>query len=164
MSEIITATSRRGVNDMKYIRNQRGLTLIEIIVSMAILAIILVVILGVFSFGFSNIAFSGQKSEELMNVQSVVDGLNARDFMTTSTQTEHDAIVNYLSGLTGKTYHSVSDSTQVSVYAGYDVNFYVSPQETVADVYGNSVTVAAFTQNGERHAQLSTFLPDRGRY
>jgi|GEM_PF-6926062 len=164
MSEIITATSRRGVNDMKYIRNQRGLTLIEIIVSMAILAIILVVILGVFSFGFSNIAFSGQKSEELMNVQSVVDSLNARDFMTTSTQTEHDAIVNYLSGLTGKTYHSVSDSTQVSVYAGYDVNFYVSPQETVADVYGNSVTVAAFTKNGERHAQLSTFLPDRGRY
>lgn len=158
---------------MKYIRNQRGLTLIEIIVSMAILSIILVVILGVFSFGFSNIAFSGQKSKELMNVQSIVDDLNAQDFMTTGigsgTKPAHDYIVTYLSGLTDKTYHSVSDSTQVSVYAGYDVNFYVSPKEAIikgvddsSSVNGNSVTIVAFTQNGERHAQLSTFLLDRG--
>ncbi len=144
---------------MKYIRNQRGLTLIEIIVSMAILGIILVVILGVFSLGFSNIAFSGQKSKELMNVQSIVDDLNAQDFMTTSSHPAQYYIVNYL---TGKIYNSVSDLSQITVNAGNDVNFYVSPQETIAGTAGNSVTIVAFTQNGKRYAQLSTFLPDRG--
>ena len=145
---------------MKPFGNERGMTLIEIIVSIAILGIILVAFLNMFSFGFENLVFSGQKSKQLMDLQTIVDDLNAQAFFTTPSSTAQASIINYLNS---KGYHKVNDLSQISVQAaGEDINYYVSAQETKAGTLGNTVTVLKFTENGKRNARLSTFLPDRG--
>jgi len=64
----------------KIIKSNKGATLLEIIISLAILGIILTAFINAFSFGSINIIQSGQKSEELMNLQSIVDDVNSEDF------------------------------------------------------------------------------------
>ena len=145
---------------MKCIHNDKGLTLIEIILSIAILGIILTAFLSTSTFGVSNLFFSGQKSESVMDLQSAMDDLNAHGFMTTSTESAQDYIINFLET---KGYHYVSDPAQIFIQSSdMHTNFYVSASEVKAGTRGNSVTILKFTQNEKRTAQLSTFLPDRG--
>ncbi|MGE4354463.1 MAG: prepilin-type N-terminal cleavage/methylation domain-containing protein [Oscillospiraceae bacterium] len=146
---------------MKAFHNQKGLTLIEIIVSIAILGIIVAAMLSMSTFGMTNLFFSGQKSEVVMDLQSAVDDLNAQQFSTTESQNARDGIISYLQE---KGYYYVSDLSQLSVQvSGADTNFYVSESETKAETAGYTVTILKFIQSGKRSAELSTFLPDWGK-
>lgn len=154
-------------------KRRNGLTLIEVIVSIAILGIIVVSFLSAFSFGLTNLHFSGQKSSELTDLQTIVDHLNAKPFRyrnnTTVDGEDYTGIVEYIRddmpvALQDElqetiTCHEVGIaqiSTQVS---GYNVNFYVSSSSEIkAGTEGFTVTLSKFSDNGKRYSQLSTFI------
>ena len=58
---------------MKNLKENKGFTLIEIILAMAILGIILVAFMGAFSGGFINIITMGNKSKAVAEAQAVID-------------------------------------------------------------------------------------------
>lgn len=54
-------------------KDRRGLTLIEVVISMAIISIMAVTILGVFNISITNIFKSGRRTEEVLNLKRLVD-------------------------------------------------------------------------------------------
>lgn len=54
-------------------KDRKGLTLIEIIITIAIMAIIAVIILGVFNISIKNIFKSGQRTEKVLNLKKDID-------------------------------------------------------------------------------------------
>lgn len=136
-------------------KSKSGFTLIEILVSIALLALLISMFLSVFLAGSSNIVFSGKKSEELMNLQSITDDLNQQKFQN------RNQLQNYLVATKG--YREVSDVGQINNYVtGKDINCYVSAEESKADVAGFTVTLVKFVDNGTRSARLSTFIIKEG--
>lgn len=59
-------------------RKRKGITLIELIISIAILGIISVVILGIFDQGLSNILRAGRRTETVLSAKEELD-LNIGD-------------------------------------------------------------------------------------
>src|SRR6056297_2214504 len=107
----------------KIIKNNKGVTLLEIIISLAILGIIFTVMINAFSFGTINIIHSGQKSEELMNLQSIVDDVNSNSFNSKS------EIVNYLKNT--KNFYEENSFANITNKDTTDmVKFFVSNEET----------------------------------
>ncbi|MDR7871214.1 MAG: type II secretion system protein [Tissierellaceae bacterium] len=56
-------------------KNRKGLTLIEVIVSMAIVGVIAVVILSIFSSGTKNIARAGHRTTNIYDANRIIDEL-----------------------------------------------------------------------------------------
>ncbi len=136
-------------------KKKSGFTLVEIIVAVAILGLLVSMFLSAFYSGATGVLFSGQKSRELMSLQSVMDELNQKSF------NDRGEIDTYLG--TTKGFHSVADLNQVSVQvSGEQVNYYLSAEETKAGVKGYSVTIVQFIDSGKRSAKLSTFIITRG--
>lgn len=54
-------------------KNREGLTLIEIVISIAIISIIAITILGIFNISVTNIFKAGQRTNEVLNVKESVD-------------------------------------------------------------------------------------------
>jgi len=136
----------------KIIENNKGVTLLEIIISLAILGIIITVMINAFSFGTINIIHSGQKSEELMNLQSIVDDVNSNSF------NNKNEIVNYLKN-TKNFYEENSLSNLTKKDTNDMIKFHVSDEETKYESKGYTVTVVKFiNEDGSRYSRLSTFV------
>lgn len=69
--------------DMKQIRNNRGLTLVEIIVAIAILGMLVVGISGMLDLSVKQIFDSGNRTREAMVVQETADLLQAHNNSST---------------------------------------------------------------------------------
>lgn len=54
-------------------KKRQGLTLIEVILSLAIIGIILVVTLNIFGMGIKNIASAGDRTDHVLDAQTVID-------------------------------------------------------------------------------------------
>lgn len=66
----INARGRRLVVNLN---NKKGITLIEIIIAIAILSIVVIVFLTVFSFGFKSIVTAGDRTSDMFEVQSNIE-------------------------------------------------------------------------------------------
>jgi len=136
-------------------RVKQGFTLLEVIVAVAILGLLVSLFLSAFYSGAAGILFSGQKSRELLELQSIVDDLNSRSFA------DRAEIDTYLG--TTKGYRSVADMSSLStMVSGQYVNYYLSAIETKAGVNGYSVSFVRFISSGKRSARISTFIITRG--
>jgi len=74
---------------MRFRDRKKGMTLVEIIVSIAILGIIAVAFLPVFTTGFSSVFHAGNKSEALYRAQQDMEGLIADKTITASPPVEN---------------------------------------------------------------------------
>lgn len=146
---------------VKIFKNSKGMTLIEIILAMAILGIIVAAILSMFSSSYSNIFASGSRTDEVLQVETIVDDLIAKNdefkfdddrILTDDSYTE--TVSEYLDG---KGYNGVATSADLGVYVNYDVNYYVE-SNTIDDVYGYQVTFAKFFKNGTQLVNNTTFV------
>ena len=135
----------------KIIKSNKGVTLLEIIISLAILGIIITALVNAFSFGAINIFYSGQKSEELMNLQSIISQINSEDFSNKG---------DIESFLTAKGYKQTSSESDLKNKTNDKmINFYVSNEETKNNVKGHTVSLLAFiNEDGSRYSRLSTFV------
>jgi prepilin-type N-terminal cleavage/methylation domain-containing protein len=58
---------------VKVLTQKNGFTLVEIVIAIAILGIILVPLIGVFTNGFTNVITMGNKTRAIAKAQAVID-------------------------------------------------------------------------------------------
>jgi len=125
-----------------------GFTLIEIIVSIAIIGIMVVSFLTIFTNSFSTIFSMGHKTESVNEAQAFIEtvyqeGLDDIDVIaSTFNSTKEDVVTNMNSSL----YDPSGSNKQI---------FHNVDTSGTHD----KVTVMVFYQNGNRHVKLSALVP-----
>ncbi len=56
-------------------KKRNGLTLIEVVVSIAIIGIISISVLNIFNTGLKNILIAGKRTDDTLNAKSIIDGI-----------------------------------------------------------------------------------------
>jgi prepilin-type N-terminal cleavage/methylation domain-containing protein len=121
---------------MQTINNHKGLTFLEVVIAMAILSIISVAYLNLFTHGLTGIVAAGNRTDTVMSLQSIMSDLNAQKFVSKS------AIESYATS------------------KGYTVT--VGNEKTVAGVKGFEVVMTGNIGNGTSKAQITTFCVKGG--
>ncbi|QEK12128.1 type II secretion system protein [Crassaminicella thermophila] len=80
---------------MKFIRNKKGVTLVEIIVSIAILGIILTSITTLFSSTFTGVFSAGKKSKAIHKAQMEMEQYIATSIQTSNIKVKNISTSNY---------------------------------------------------------------------
>lgn len=138
---------------MKKIKSQKGMTLIEIIVALAVLGIIIISILSMFRLASFQIFTSGSRTDSILDARSIVDDLiEQSENQNFSTATQLDLY------LTGKGYHGVSSLDDIATkYDDVDINYYVGYESVKAEVTGYEVTFCVFLDD-KNSVSLTTFI------
>ena len=130
----------------------RGMTLIEIVVSLAILSIIVLGFFLIFTTSFAHIYRMGTKTSAMSYAQEVVDNI-------------------YISRNTSDTYIQSIDSSEPFLkldncsainnhaYNGINRVVYCIGSETLVDSAMKKVTVKVFYKNGSESVVLSSIVP-----
>lgn len=133
---------------MKFKSVRKGLTLIEVIISIAILGIIAISFLSMFSNGYINIFTMGNKSKAVVKAQSTIDAACRAGKINYATDPD-------LNGMS---------SSAASVIALHTFDSGIESKYFVEDITINSVlykriTVAVFYQGGQRYVELASLIP-----
>jgi len=137
---------------MKLVNNQKGLTLIEVIIAVTILTIIAVAFIPLFSTSFSNIFAYGDKDLTMAYASDQMEMLYSRQPFSNV-----DELKNKLSG-------GQSVDTRDDLYSynpDYDFNYYiegVNISDGDTDINGYKVTIVSFYREGDRKVELSSFI------
>lgn len=140
---------------MSKLKQIKGMTLLEIIVALALLGIVMIALLNMFTFSYTNIFSAGFRSDKILEVQMLIDDLTTQHgIQKFATAAE---ISTYL---TSEGYNSVSSLNALLTKQGTnDINYYVNPTLlTKANVQGYEVTLLKFFNNGSDYAQLTVFI------
>ncbi|SHJ36951.1 type IV pilus modification PilV family protein [Parasporobacterium paucivorans] len=141
---------------MKPIKSNRGLTLVEIIVAIAILGIILTAILSMFDVSIKETFKSGFRSKEVMEVQDIIDDLQTKFSQGSSSSS---VIETYLSG---KGYNKAATASALSTKVGTkNVNYFVQYKEITSGATtakGYEVSVLKFFNNDNNTVRLTAFI------
>lgn len=139
---------------------KKGLSLIEILISMAILGIITVSFLTLFSNGLTDVYKSGHRTNKTAELQSLIEELNSH---ICNNQNDIDTYVGGYLSAKGVQYNKVSDINSLKIKtSGKDVNYYITGLNTVSNdastVKGYQVTIYWFVDNGTSHVEATTFI------
>jgi prepilin-type N-terminal cleavage/methylation domain-containing protein len=141
----------------KYLKNQKGMTLIEVILAIAILGIIMIGILNLFSFSMKSIYSAGNRTHTVADLESISDELIASEF---SSKIE---IENHLADVMN--FNEKTDKNSVAIKEiGEDINFYVSNSTVLegTSTIGYVVTIVKFHSNGKQSSKITVFLVEGG--
>lgn len=137
-----------NIQSSKSLKRKSGFTLVELILSIAIISIVLVSILAIFTGGISNIFMMGRKTEATNTAQGFIEAVYSQgtaNLATIATQ---------------------YGSTSVALYADMTASLFNSanPSKIVfhnLDITGANakLTVIVFYENGSQFVKLSTLLP-----
>jgi prepilin-type N-terminal cleavage/methylation domain-containing protein len=147
-------------------KTKKGMTLVEIIISIALLGILTVSILTVFSTSFAWIYNYGRKSKAVMEANEITEML-----YNSLRQTSYDTRVDLNNALAVKMDESYSgkyiimddlanleDKTEVK-----KIRFYVKDKETQAtNVYGYTIYVCVYNETEQKSATMTFFLVNGG--
>ena len=129
---------------------QKGMTLVEVLVSMAILVIIALAFFLVYTSAFSNTYAYGKKNAAMTLASEAMEALYAIEPAAGHT------IAAKLSSLNG---NQISTPDELFVETGRDFNFLIEPVATLnGATSGHKVTIAVFYQAEQRHVTLTTFI------
>ncbi|GAB6182081.1 hypothetical protein JCM14036_34000 [Desulfotomaculum defluvii] len=131
---------------MKSISKNKGFTLVELLISMAVLTILIVAFTTFFSWNTTSIFETGERDKALANAENVLEELFYKEdqegYFTNGTYLEELELVPY---------------EEVADYKNRDRNIFVEPYSSETE-NGYSVTVVVFYQNGQRHVTISSFI------
>ncbi|MCR3921438.1 MAG: prepilin-type N-terminal cleavage/methylation domain-containing protein [Firmicutes bacterium] len=117
--------------------NNKGFTLVEVLVAMVILAIITVSFINAFSSGYIQIVSMGNKTSAMKHAQEIIDTI-------------------YNNGAAASA--SVVDYSDLHLFSGNSAQYGFSTVN-VAGRLNNKVTVVVFYNGGQKHVTLSTIIP-----
>lgn len=138
--------------------NKKGFTLIELIISMAILGILIVAFMTVFNFSYINLINSGNRTDAAYDANSITDSLFSKNF---SNATAIRTFLNGLNVVNGKSYYD-SGVASVTDYENKDINYKVFNESDVLGVKGSMVEIAVFYNSGNDYVQFTVFVPYGG--
>lgn len=145
----------------KVLNDKEGMTLIEIIVALAILGIVLIALLNVFTFSMKGVYSAGHRTASAKELQGIADTLINANKMPTGFATQ-DSIRTYLSALSTD-YHREDNLSNVTTYAGYPVNFNVSTRNiTIGPSAGYNVTLVRFFEDNKKYTKMTAFIVEGG--
>ncbi len=158
---------------MKVISNKKGLTLIEVIIAMAILGIISVSFLGMFSSAVTTIYFMGDHSKSVAEAQTILDLLyEETDRTPVSPVTFSDEIASVMTSLSYDSgdyfiYNYVGNIEDTDFYDGYmgeKIKLYWTEKDLIGQDDVKTVSIMMFYRNNSRHISLTTPMPDISDY
>jgi len=149
-----------------FLLKNKGFTLVEVIVSMAILALIATAFVPLFGFSFTNIFSYGERDkamsvasdimEELYATQPFSEESKIADFINDDLDLE-DLDGNKIAGNEVDNENELRDdydNKNVFNYLVKDNNMEINGTE----INGYEVTIVVFYKNGERHVTLTSFV------
>lgn len=142
------------------LKQNKGFTLIEIILAIAILSIILIAILNLFSFSLSSVFAAGDKSRTVADLDSIAQ--NIIEQANTSKFSTQNAIETYLTGTLN--YNLKTSSTVMTKDAGKDINCFVGARQLITGTttYGYPVTIVKFVGSKNRSSKITFFIIEGG--
>lgn len=160
----LSVKKMKGGTNMR-IRQEEGLTLVEIIVALVILGIISVFVLSSFVGGYAGILRMGQRSNAAADAQGIIDLMykETQDTGFDGTQLTFSAIMES-QGITADKYAYALDlagletktaSEQFRVYIGLEVVYF-------ANVSYYPVTILWFYDNDKGSSKITSFIPKKG--
>lgn len=136
---------------MKILQKKAGFTLIEVIISIAIVSIIAAAFLSAFSNGFINIIRSGQKTEAAEKAQKIID------LIYESGSTDPGVISTYDTWIENKTnYDNLKDS---STYSGESSRYCIENITLLSGITFKKVTVLVYYNNGHSTSIITSYIP-----
>ncbi|NDL68235.1 prepilin-type N-terminal cleavage/methylation domain-containing protein [Anaerotalea alkaliphila] len=125
---------------MRFIKSESGLTLVEVIISVAIIGIIAVSFLNMFSFSFDSIYSMGRKTEATRIAQGYMD-----------LYYENEPVYNKLSDI----------ADEVMAADGVPIQYTVSSPIVIGPNTDGlySVTITVFYRDGTRSVSLTALVP-----
>lgn len=145
---VITRDDEMVVSKCKRITLKKGFTLVELILSIAIISIILVSILALYTGGISNIFMMGRKTEATNTAQGFIEAVYSQgtaNLATIATQYGSTLVVSY-ANMNSALYNSANPSKVV--FHNLDISG-----------ANAKLTVIVFYENGSQFVKLSTLLP-----
>lgn len=133
---------------MKTVHFKKGLTLIEIIISMAILSIIFISFSGVFTSGFSYIMAMGQRTKAVEDAQKAIDVIEQQSKILPHPITSTDinnVIIN-----------SIDNTGRITLS---DLNNSYVPVASTPDITMCKITIRVTYDNGTKSVYLTSLLP-----
>ncbi|OHW62542.1 hypothetical protein EUAN_11070 [Andreesenia angusta] len=134
---------------MRILKSEKGMTLVEVIISIAILGIIVTAFLSLFGNGFVSIASFGGKSEAVLGASDILEQVYSESESYTESELEDKLVL--LDGVKKDNVGNIEDS----IPEGKGFNYYFED----ADLNGFNLTIAV--QNGKKGSmeKLTTFIP-----
>lgn len=130
-------------------KNDKGLTLIEIIIALAILGIIVVAFLNMFTSGFGTIFSMGRRTQATQEAQSIIDAVVTGGTVPSQANLEGSYNDLYASASSNVSRYFIENDYAVSIGVGEDAQTIVQSR----------VTVVVFFNNGKDYVRLSTVVP-----
>lgn len=140
---------------MRYLYKKKGVTLVELIISIAILGIIVTAFLGMFGFGYNNITSAGIRTKAINKTQTIVELTYAKKFFNPS------EIRDFMNG---QGYNNIANISNLYTQSGGNqVNYFVN--DTIKTLNGTNcyiITVVVFYDKGTKNANVTTAIPIGG--
>lgn len=145
---------------------KNGMTLIEIIISLALLAIITVSFLSIFTSAFSWIFNYGRKSKAVMESNKIMNKIyeTAGQQVYTAPDEIEIMISNVLDGegYSGKFQKSDSLAALSTKSGSESIRYFVSSEESKNNIAGYSVYICFFQTNSSQNVILTNFITKGG--
>jgi len=140
---------------MKNLRKKEGFTLVEVIITILLIAVVSTILLYLFTDSFKNIVHSGQKDEAISrnsNILDVIYSIEKTESITDITTNVTISDLNYVDCSNLKN----STNSNISRYCIEIVN------NSDGDLVGFNVQVITFYLNGERSVTHTSFVRKKG--
>ena len=147
---------------MKKLSTKEGFTIVEVIVTILLIAVVSTILLYLFTDSFKNIIHSGQKDEAISrnsNILDVVYSLTTSDTIDEIKVISDSANNPYITDLEYVTDCSNLNNNPNNVKSRYCVE---KVNNSEGDTVGFNVSVITFYLNGERKVEHTSFVRKKG--
>ena len=137
-----------------FLLKNKGFTLVEVIVSMAILALIATAFVPLFGFSFTNIFSYGERDKAMSVASDIMEVLYAEQELDLNPGSSYDDYDDYIEGL-------IDDYTEYAKGVDYklkEVKKMDNENNGDIDIKGYKITIEVPYKDGERHVTLTSFV------